>query len=128
MTECPTQVAITSGCLVEGFATFFSKAMEYYVSEQYEDSRLQSLANCIFAGFITAIGINLTGMYANPIVAWACTFNCEGTTHVAHLIVYWLSPLVGWYFAEAVYGKCDDQCLVDVDDSQDSKDISTKLD
>jgi hypothetical protein len=26
--------------------------------------------------FAKQIGINLTGMYANPIVAWALTFNC----------------------------------------------------
>uniref|UniRef100_A0A0M3I310 Aquaporin n=1 Tax=Ascaris lumbricoides TaxID=6252 RepID=A0A0M3I310_ASCLU len=114
--EADLTVAITSGCLIEGFATFFSKAMENFASEQYSDSRAQALANCIFAGFITALGINFTGMYANPIVAWACTFNCEGITHIAHLIVYWLSPLVGWYFAEAVFGECE--CILE-DDGDD---------
>ncbi|VDM28946.1 unnamed protein product, partial [Toxocara canis] len=114
-------VAITSGCLIEGFATFFGKAVECFASEQYTDSRAQALVNCIFAGFITTLGINFTGMYANPIVAWACTFNCEGITHVAHLIVYWLSPLVGWYFAEAVFG--EDECILDDEQENEPKKI-----
>lgn len=39
------------------------------------------------------IGIHLTGMYANPIVAWACTFNCGEVPYVTHFVVYWLAPL-----------------------------------
>ncbi len=49
---------------------------------------------------ISFSGINYTGLYGNPIVAWACTFNCVGLSHIGHLSVYWLSPLIGWYLAE----------------------------
>lgn len=64
-------------------------------------------------------------MYANPIVAWACTFNCEGATHIAHLVVYWLSPLVGWYFAEAVFGEtlCDIDSLFNDEQTETVKKI-----
>jgi hypothetical protein len=55
-------------------------------------------------------------MYANPIVAWACTFNCEGATHAAHLGVYWLSPLIGWYLAEWTFGDTDEH---DVESKKD---------
>lgn len=59
-------------------------------------------------------------MYANPIVAWACTFNCEGVTHIGHLVVYWLSPLIGWYFADTVFGEqeCTSDCLADEVDTE----------
>ncbi|VDN88297.1 unnamed protein product [Brugia pahangi] len=50
-------------------------------------------------------------MYANPIVAWACTFNCTGVTHLGHLVVYWLSPLIGWFLADAVFG--EQECIVE---------------
>lgn len=61
-------------------------------------------------------------MYANPIVAWACTFNCTGVTHLGHLIVYWLSPLIGWFLADAVFGEqeCIAQCFVEEADESDS--------
>ncbi|CAI4230317.1 unnamed protein product [Auanema sp. JU1783] len=97
-------VALTTGMLVEGFATFFAKAFEKWTDDVYEGSRTCALLNSTFSGLLCAIGINYTGMYANPIVAWACTFNCEGVSHLGHLIVYWFSPIVAWYLAEKVFG------------------------
>ncbi|VIO91884.1 Uncharacterized protein BM_BM4853 [Brugia malayi] len=107
--NCP--VALTAGSLIEGLATFSSKAVEFVANEWYADSRTQMLINCMFAGFLTTVGINYTGMYANPIVAWACTFNCTGVTHLGHLVVYWLSPLIGWFLADAVFG--EQECIVE---------------
>jgi len=52
------------------------------------------------AGLITILGIGLTGMYGNPIVAWACTFNCGDVPHLSHFIVYWIAPLVAWKAAD----------------------------
>ncbi|CAB3410837.1 unnamed protein product [Caenorhabditis bovis] len=101
-------VAITTGCIIEGAATFVARAFEKFVDQKYEgDTIICSIANCAFSGLLCAIGINYTGMYANPIVAWACTFNCLGVSHVGHLLVYWLSPLIAWYFGELVYGSED---------------------
>ncbi|KAK6739965.1 hypothetical protein RB195_008441 [Necator americanus] len=102
-------IAVTTGCLIEGGATFIGKAFEKYSSDYFEDSWTSSVASCIFSGFLCALGINYTGMYANPLVAWACTFNCEGLTHVGHLMVYWLSPLIGWYLAELMFGDDDEE-------------------
>ncbi|CAG9530974.1 unnamed protein product [Cercopithifilaria johnstoni] len=109
--EADLTVALTAGSLIEGLATFSSKAIEFVANEWYAGSRAQMLINCIFAGFLTAIGINYTGMYANPIVAWACTFNCKGITYLGHLIVYWLSPLIGWFLADAVFG--EQECMIE---------------
>ncbi|EGT47945.1 hypothetical protein CAEBREN_07510 [Caenorhabditis brenneri] len=101
-------VAITTGCIIEGAATFLAKWFEKFVDERYDgDTKLCSVANCVFSGLLCAVGINYTGMYANPIVAWACTFNCLGVSHAGHLFVYWLSPLIAWYFAEIVFGAED---------------------
>uniref|UniRef100_A0A915D6Q7 Aquaporin n=1 Tax=Ditylenchus dipsaci TaxID=166011 RepID=A0A915D6Q7_9BILA len=58
----------------------------------YADFQIHSLACALTSGLITVIGIHLTGMYANPIVAWACTFNCGEVSHVAHFCVYWWLP------------------------------------
>ncbi|VDO55305.1 unnamed protein product [Haemonchus placei] len=89
-------IAITTGCLVEGGATFLGKAFNKYVGDYIDDYWTCNFVACVFSGFICALGIKYTGMYANPLVAWACTFNCEGLTHAGHLMVYWLSPLIGW--------------------------------
>jgi hypothetical protein len=43
------------------------------------------------------LGIRITGLYANPIVASACTLNCVGVSTSGHFIVYWLGPLIGWF-------------------------------
>lgn len=47
-------------------------------------------------------GIRITGLYANPIVASACTFNCVGVSTSGHFIVYWLGPFVGWIFGDLI--------------------------
>jgi hypothetical protein len=44
-------------------------------------------------------------MYANPIVAWACTFNCGEVPHLAHFIVYWVAPLIAWHVAEILLNR-----------------------
>uniref|UniRef100_A0A1I7VVT7 Aquaporin n=1 Tax=Loa loa TaxID=7209 RepID=A0A1I7VVT7_LOALO len=109
-------VALTIGSLIEGLATFSSKAVEFFANEWYTDSKTQMLINCMFAGFLTTIG-----MYANPIVAWACTFNCTGVTHLGHLIVYWLSPLIGWFLGDAVFGEqeCAIECFTEENKESD---------
>ncbi|VDD86899.1 unnamed protein product [Enterobius vermicularis] len=108
-------VAILIGCLIEGVATFSSKAVEYYT--EYQNMVAPMFLNCCFSGFLTALGIKYTGLYANPIVAWSCTFNCEGLTHLGHLTVYWLSPIIGWHFADVVFGNAD----CDLEDETDTK-------
>ncbi|CBY25186.1 Aquaporin [Caenorhabditis elegans] len=62
-------------------------------------------------------------MYANPIVAWACTFNCLGVSHAGHLFVYWLSPLIAWYFAEIVFGSED---VLEEESEEQEKDTKKK--
>uniref|UniRef100_A0A1I7ZH76 Aquaporin n=1 Tax=Steinernema glaseri TaxID=37863 RepID=A0A1I7ZH76_9BILA len=103
-------VTIWKGAVVEFLATFSAKAVEYLCKRYHsEDSFLFMLVNCSFSGYACTLGIHLTGMYGNPIVAWACTFNCRGATHKAHLMVYWLSPLIAWWVAEALFGFEEDE-------------------
>ena len=56
---------------------------------------------------INILGIHLTGMYANPIVAWACTFNCGQVPYLAHFFVYWMAPLLAWHIADSLFAKSD---------------------
>ena len=39
-------------------------------------------------------GVELTGMYLNPINATNQTFGCHGTGTLEHLVVYWGAPFV----------------------------------
>uniref|UniRef100_A0A0N5AGN4 Aquaporin n=1 Tax=Syphacia muris TaxID=451379 RepID=A0A0N5AGN4_9BILA len=109
-------VAILIGCLIEGVATFSSKAVEYY--SKYQDVVKPTILNCFFSGFLTVLGIKYTGLYANPIVAWSCTFNCEGLTHLGHLAVYWIAPIIGWHFADVVFSNADCDLTYDRKDSK----------
>ncbi|XP_014668448.1 PREDICTED: uncharacterized protein LOC106809762 [Priapulus caudatus] len=42
----------------------------------------------------TLAGLQLTGMYYNPILATAAQFGCEGATRWDHFIVYWIGPIL----------------------------------
>ncbi|VDM93127.1 unnamed protein product, partial [Litomosoides sigmodontis] len=101
-------VALTAGSLIEGLATFSSKAVEFFASEWYANSKAQTLLNCTFAGFLTTLGV----------------------THLGHLIVYWLSPLVGWFLADAVFGEQECaliECFTEEAEAQEEEDSSNLI-
>ncbi|XP_041370294.1 aquaporin-11-like [Gigantopelta aegis] len=45
------------------------------------------------------IGLNTTGMYFNPAMAFGHTFGCQGTAAWEHFVVYWIGPFLGCYAA-----------------------------
>ncbi|KAH7731602.1 AQP-9 protein [Aphelenchoides avenae] len=95
---CPL-VTIMYGSLVEAGGTLAGKAAEL-LFEKHLDESYFTLACATVSGLVTVLGIHLTGMYGNPIVAWACTFNCGQVSHVAHFVVYWVAPLAAWQIAD----------------------------
>uniref|UniRef100_A0A183BVY3 Aquaporin n=1 Tax=Globodera pallida TaxID=36090 RepID=A0A183BVY3_GLOPA len=86
--ECSADltVAIIYGSIVEALGLFASKLAEFCIDERILPPNGATLINALCSGLITILGINITGMYANPIVAWALTFNCEGTSHFGHFV------------------------------------------
>jgi hypothetical protein len=100
--ECTADltVAVVYGSLVEAVGTFVNKASEIVFEHHPLTARYISIAMALLSGLVTVLGIHLTGMYANPIVAWACTFNCGQVSHLSHFAVYWIAPLVGWHFTD----------------------------
>lgn len=52
------QVALTSGALIEGFATFSAEGVQSFTNDWYPGSRMETVINCVFAGFLTALGKN----------------------------------------------------------------------
>ncbi|KAF7634725.1 hypothetical protein Mgra_00005873 [Meloidogyne graminicola] len=102
-------VATIYGSAVEAFGLLGGKMAEYFINDNLINENFITLTLSIISGLITILGINLTGMYANPIVAWALTFNCGEVTHVAHFIVYWFAPLSAFFLSKWVF--VDEQVL-----------------
>lgn len=122
------QVSVLMGCLYEGVATLACHFIELQSEEKARG--FEPIINSFASAFACVLGISvipligqtaslctcsltklyfsgihLTGMYCNPIVASACTLNCDGVDTKGHLIVYWVGPLVGWLQAELVHKK-----------------------
>uniref|UniRef100_A0A914NPF8 Aquaporin n=1 Tax=Meloidogyne incognita TaxID=6306 RepID=A0A914NPF8_MELIC len=93
-------VAIIYGSVVEAIGLLSCKIAEHFIDETLIDEKYVTIVLSAISGLITILGINLTGMYANPIVAWALTFNCGEVTHFAHFIVYWLAPLFAFFLSK----------------------------
>nr|CAD2178065.1 unnamed protein product [Meloidogyne enterolobii] len=93
-------VAIIYGSVVEAIGLLGCKIAEHFIDETLIDEKYVTIVLSAISGLITILGINLTGMYANPIVAWALTFNCGEVTHFAHFIVYWLAPLFAFFLSK----------------------------
>lgn len=97
------QVTMLYGSLVEAGGCLTAKFAEHFMENRFDERILQFLGALLNA-VLTVFCIHLTGMYANPIVAWACTFNCGEVPHLAHFVVYWLAPLVAWNVADQFLG------------------------
>ncbi|PIO59836.1 hypothetical protein TELCIR_18688, partial [Teladorsagia circumcincta] len=54
---CPI-IAITTGCLIEGGATFMGRAFEKHVGEYVDDSWTCNLITCAFSGLVCALDTN----------------------------------------------------------------------
>jgi len=91
-------VGVLMGCLYEGIATLVCHLVELQSEERARG--FEPVINSFTSAFTCVLGIHLTGMYCNPIVASACTINCDGVDTKGHLIVYWVGPLLGWLQAE----------------------------
>ncbi|KAI6241825.1 Aquaporin [Aphelenchoides fujianensis] len=110
--DCESDLAVTLlyGSLVEAGGCLLAKFAEVFM-EPRVDERLLSLAGASLSGLITVFGISLTGMYANPIVAWACTFNCGEVPHLAHFVVYWIAPLAAWFAADRLLPQVEKESI-----------------
>uniref|UniRef100_A0A7E4W0H1 Aquaporin n=1 Tax=Panagrellus redivivus TaxID=6233 RepID=A0A7E4W0H1_PANRE len=100
--ECGADLTVTViyGSLVEAGGLITAKAAEVFLEQRILNEKQLSFIQAVVAGVITVLGIHLTGMYANPIVAWACTFNCGDVPYLAHFTVYWVAPVLAWHIAD----------------------------
>jgi len=107
--ECGADLTVTVvyGSLVEAVGCFAGKAAEIFLEERIINEKQLVVVRAVVAGVITILGIHLTGMYANPIVAWACTFNCGDIPYLAHFMVYWVAPLLAWHIADTIFQRED---------------------
>jgi len=111
--DCESDLTVTMlyGSLVEAGGCLTSKFSESFMESRVGEQVLQ-FTGALIAGLITVLGIHLTGMYANPLVAWACTFNCGEVPHLTHFVVYWIAPLVAWHVADYFLHKHREEKLI----------------
>uniref|UniRef100_A0A0N4ZV98 Aquaporin n=1 Tax=Parastrongyloides trichosuri TaxID=131310 RepID=A0A0N4ZV98_PARTI len=67
------------------------------VNRYIESPFLVNIFNGMAVASVCVMGLEITGMYANPIIAWAGTFNCHGLSHLGHFLVYWIGPTLGLF-------------------------------
>ncbi|KAL3092879.1 hypothetical protein niasHT_030068 [Heterodera trifolii] len=103
------KVAILYGSIVEAFGLFAEKFADFCIEKRALSPTHANVINAICSGTITILGINISGMYANPIVAWALTFNCKGISHLGHISVYWLAPICAFFATKSAFGDKNDQ-------------------
>lgn len=57
------------------------------------------LLKLINVSIMVNLGVSFTGMYMHPAMASGLTFGCDGTEKWEHLLVYWVGPFLGCFFA-----------------------------
>uniref|UniRef100_A0AAF5I1R9 tRNA-5-taurinomethyluridine 2-sulfurtransferase n=1 Tax=Strongyloides stercoralis TaxID=6248 RepID=A0AAF5I1R9_STRER len=117
--ESDLTVTLAYGMFVEGMGVISCKHIGSMLEKYITNETWNILLNAISSGIICVLGIQLTGMYANPIVAWACTFNCQGVSHFGHFLVYWIAPTIAHY----IVGNFDDE---ECDDKVKNNEIDKK--
>uniref|UniRef100_A0AC35U9I3 Aquaporin n=1 Tax=Rhabditophanes sp. KR3021 TaxID=114890 RepID=A0AC35U9I3_9BILA len=95
--EADLTVSVMYGMIVEFLGVICGTKIGQFIEKQSLDSFSTTLISASASGIICVVGIGLTGMYSNPIVAWATTFNCRGVSKVEHFLIYWIGPISAHY-------------------------------
>lgn len=98
-TECATDLNVTFlvGIMVELGASL----IDTWLNMQ-NVSKMSLIDEFIKVGngsLMIVLGINLTGMYFNPAMAFGHMFGCKGTAMWEHFVVYWIGPFIGSFLA-----------------------------
>lgn len=112
-------MGVLLGCQIEAAATFLCRLTELttgkcsLLQQAFINSVLNAAltvmgvcvcsSNCESSSKSLVSGIHLTGMYCNPLIASACTWNCRRVSRWGHLVVYWGGPITGAYLAELMH-------------------------
>uniref|UniRef100_A0A914UJP4 Aquaporin n=1 Tax=Plectus sambesii TaxID=2011161 RepID=A0A914UJP4_9BILA len=91
-------VSLLYGMACEFIATFVCRVAEHQLP-RWVSEEASLIIECVLISVIVAIGMDHTGMYFNPILAFCLTFGCEGLSNIGHLFVYWVGPILGWISA-----------------------------
>ncbi|KAL4222777.1 60S ribosomal protein L10 [Mactra antiquata] len=86
-------VPVYAGFLIEFFAVIYDS---WFSSQTFTGKPHIDLIIKIFNGcLLVATGVHLTGMYIHPAMASGLTWGCGDTTHLEHIFIYWVGPMIG---------------------------------
>ncbi|XP_051874925.1 aquaporin 12 isoform X2 [Pristis pectinata] len=88
------QTSVSHGALVEAVCTFLCHLVVMKFEGAAFGCRILSKALTITA-LVYIAGPYTTALF-NPALAFSVTFHCSGNTLSEYMIVYWLSPLIGY--------------------------------
>ncbi|CAM1294661.1 AQP11 (predicted) [Pycnogonum litorale] len=93
--SCQTDIQIWFGlaAIVELLITF-TDATVRTITTSYKPE-VECLLNSGVTTFLVYFAFSLSGGYFNPILATALTYGCSGSSFREHLMVYWISAIMG---------------------------------
>ncbi|XP_053373457.1 uncharacterized protein LOC123532875 isoform X2 [Mercenaria mercenaria] len=60
---------------------------------------IDTLIKIFNSGLLVVSGVHLTGMYIHPAMATGHTWGCGDTSGIAHIIIYWVGPIIGTWIS-----------------------------
>jgi len=85
------KVPILIGFAVEFVGSIIDTFISITTFSSFQFAEL--LTKCMFTTFMVVMGVDATGFYLNPVNASNQTWGCAGTSHLEHILIYWLGPL-----------------------------------
>lgn len=87
--------------LVEGVGVFLVVVVSHFATRRWKTVVIATVSTGVF---LTCA--HVSGMFMNPAVAMGLAFGCHGNRGVGdHLLVYWVSPVVGMVLAKEITTK-----------------------
>ncbi|KAL3831484.1 hypothetical protein ACJMK2_023225 [Sinanodonta woodiana] len=103
--QCETDLKIPAyyGFLLE----MFGSLLDSWVGLQAltRSKTVNVVISFVFSGILVIIGVGMTGMYLHPAMATGHSFGCGDTPFLNHILVYWLAPFMGMYWATVINRK-----------------------
>lgn len=89
--------------LIEGLGNTIS-TLSYILIEQHAPEVIQGPCKAYVNTTMIVAAYDYTGGYFNPTLASCMKFGCSGESFLEHIVVYWISPVLGTLLAAWIYG------------------------
>jgi len=96
------KVSVMYGMIAEAVAACIVQVVDEAGYRKIRNTMQAHVFGSIVVALTVVAGLEVTGMYLNPVLATIVTYGCTGAQPMEHMLVYWVGPIIGLLAAKMI--------------------------